>query len=326
MGPPTRDARVGRLVRDSSPAGTDWRGAGGGARDGVSPARGREGSYLMRSMATPMQFGNAILVVVTVLLLVGCHPSSPTSPTSTDSGTSTSGPSTSSVGPVHFDFDAGITDRDKATLETSVRLATDYFQRQFQRTLLGPVTVLVRNADGPFAVSATTGTTVVTVYVHHADWQTHGPMKRTTMMVHELYEVLQEEVGWPGEWGGWLQDGSADYVGDAVVIDAGMAGIDEVRQCQISNYFGSDGPFAPPLEEISFDVDSPTSSRYVIAWLAWDRLLNGPANTSKLAVYWNSGFESAFGQSEHRFYRDFEQYRRGLQPPDDNACASLDWR
>ena len=273
-----------------------------------------------RSVTVAARFGTAILVIST-MLLAGCGSrSSPTGPSITDSA-----PSSASVGPVRFDYDAGIADTDKAVLEASVRIAIDYFQKQFHRALLGPVTVSVRNTDGPFAVCGVDGTTVVTVYVRHRDWLIHGPMKRTKMMVHELYEILQKEVGWPGDWGGWLQDGSAEFVGEAAVIDAGMANIDEVRRCRIEMYFAANGPSAAPLEHVFDPGADPTGVRYEIAWLAWDLLLNGPAGVPKIATYWSSDFGTAFGRTEDRFCQEFGQYRRALQSPS-GACSSLDGR
>jgi hypothetical protein len=141
-----------------------------------------------------------------------------------------------------------------------------------------------------------------------------------------MFHILQREVGWPGAWGDWLQEGSAEFLGDAVVINAGMAIIGEVRECQISNYFGAGGPSAPPLEWLSFGHGNPSPCRYLIAWLALDRLLGGPAGTPKLAAYWTSGFQAAFGRTEQSFYQDFEQYRRGLQRPSSNVCDSLNSR
>jgi hypothetical protein len=262
--------------------------------------------------------GNAILGVA---LLAGCDTASPTAPTASDLR-----PSIATVGPVRFEYDAGVTEPDKATLEASARIASDYFQRQFQRTVAGPVTVSVRNTDGPFAVSGPKGSTLVTVYVGHRNWQIHGPWKRTRMMVHELYEILQEEVHWPGDWDTWLQEGSAEFVGDAATIAAGMATIDELRQCQISIYFFMNGPSAVSLDRLFEAGADPANVRHVIAWLAWDRLLGGPAGASRIAAYWSGGFPWAFGRTEQSFLGEFEQYRRALQAPDSGVCASLDWR
>jgi hypothetical protein len=151
-------------------------------------------------------------------------------------------------------------------------------------------------------------------------------VQRTKTVVHELFHLLQGEVAWPGPRGGWLHEGSAEYVGYAATIEWGMATYTEVRDCQTANYFGAGGPSAPALPAISFEPTSPVLGRYIIAWHAWDRLLRGPGNLARLVAYWTGSFESAFGIGESQFYTDFEQYRNELRQPGGNACAGLNSR
>jgi len=262
-----------------------------------------------------VRLANAIALFSIAVLMGACSRSSPTSPTPTDQG---------SLPPaVHVDYDAGITAEDKTIIENAVTVASNYFQSHFQRTIAGPVTVKVWNSNGPFAAKVPYTGDVLTIYVQNEEWRTAGRMRRTKLVAHEMFHILQREAGWPNPWGGWLHEGSAEFMGDAIVIGAGMATIDEVRQCELANYFWLDGPSAPPLDQLSFDDGNPTHGRYAIAWLAWDRLLGGPDGTPKLVAYWTSGFQAAFGQTEQSFSRDFEQYRRSLRPPGGDVCSSL---
>ena len=139
-------------------------------------------------------------------------------------------------------------------------------------------------------------------------------------MVHEMFHILQSEVGWPTAVGGWSHEGAAEYLGYMATVDAGMARYSEIQECQVANYFGADGPNSPPLEQLSFEAASTVRGRYLIAWLAWDRLLNGPGSVPRVATYWTSGFMQAFGKTEQAFYEEFSSHRQSLRQPPGNPC------
>jgi hypothetical protein len=249
---------------------------------------------------------------------VATSPAPPVAPAPAPPATPAPAPTSS---PVTYVFDAGVSESDRSIIESAAQLAQQYFQRQFNRAVQRAVTVTVRDADGPFGASA--GGNAILVYTGHEGWRVTARIGRTKTMVHEMFHILQEEVGWPPPYGGWSHEGSAEYVGYMATVDAGMVSYDDVQRCQIANYFFADGASSPRLEHLSFEPTSPVRGRYLIAWLAWDRLLNGPANVPRLARFWTSGFTAAFGTAEPAFYDDFAAYRTALRQPAGNPCAAL---
>ena len=227
---------------------------------------------------------------------------------------------TASPGSVVYDFDAGVSAGNRSLIETTVVRAKDYFRSKFGRTVERGFTVFVRDADGPYTAAANQDSIVV--YTRQAGWRP-GTVANTKTMVHEVFHLLQREVGWPGPTNNWLNEGSAEYVGYSAVIEWGLLSYGDLQACQITNYVDGGGPSAPALEDLSFDAGNPVSSRYHIAWLGWDRLLAGPGGLAKLPNYWTTGFQPTFGLSESSFYADFAGYRQSLRRPGGNPCASV---
>lgn len=282
------------------------------------------------------RFGRVVLCLA-IIFASACGGSSydgaPTSPSPTPSPapspapapTPTPSPNPSpppSAGPfvATFVFDDGISSTDRRLVESNTAASQDYFTARFGHGMRGSVTVNVRAADCP--TQALRGARVDLCN----NWLRGGSLiRRTRTVVHEFFHIVQQQNGLSGgrpcagcpdsisPW--WHLEGSAEYVAWAFVADKGMASYQQVRDCQIANYFGGGGPNAPPLSQMNTG-DSDPGAYYVTAWLGWNQLLSGLSGASKITAWvGGSGFDSAFGISSDRFSTEFESYRRTLVRP-----------
>lgn len=227
---------------------------------------------------------------------------------------------------VSYQYDDSISADDRSMVESVVPLTKEYFQRQFGRTINKSITVRLRAIDG--GVTGTGGGSSLTIYTLNEGWIIVGRTQKSKIIAHELFHILQGEVAGFFDLAAWFSEGSAEYVGYGMVVEAGMTSSEAVKVCQTDNYFGADGPSAPPLEHLS-DATSPVRGFYLIAWLAIDRLLNGPTGIPRLRGYWEATgasdlrFQVAFGVLLTDFYRDFAQYRTTVRGSGTNSCAAL---
>ncbi len=130
-----------------------------------------------------------------------------------------------------------------------------------------------------------------------------------------FFHILQQQVGFSGD--GWVLEGSAEYTGYKFTADYGLMPFATIKSWLTNNCGASNEPSLRDLE-ISFIAPD---NRYVIAWHAWDYLLDGPG-FSAIGRYLGFGiFSGAFGKRLNQFYDDFEVYRRTLRPTPATAAA-----
>jgi hypothetical protein len=244
-----------------------------------------------------------------------CGGKGPTAPTETGTPAMCVPISFGSAPPAHFTFryQEGVGGSDRELIENAAALAQRTFEARFGRGLMRPVTFDVRAASG----GSFAGNSTVTLNVLHQGWTGAGVPRRTRIVAHEMFHLLQVEYGWPIDPNRWLWEGAAEYAGFAAAIDGGMVTYDQVKTCENDSYFGSS---SPPLEQLDFtDPSGGSQTRYIVAWLAVDRLVGGYGGISRLTGMWdNAGawdqrFEATFGKTPGQFYQEFAQYRQTLR-------------
>ena len=247
--------------------------------------------------------------------------SSPSAPTLSGSSTATS------IAGFTLNYEAGVTSVDRTLIENGIRTAQALFQGRFGRAITGQTTVDVKAGSGPF-VGQGQGH-LVTIYAGDPRWSGISSTSRTRTVVHEVFHILQGEVGWALDPTQWLFEGAAEYVGYAGAIDAGSATYTTVRNCEIQIYLDGGGSATPPLETISFALSSSVNSRYALAWIAVDRLTGGLDGLGRLkgmwemAGSWDQRLQAALSTTPAAFYADFAAYRLTLAPAGTNPCAAL---
>jgi len=189
-----------------------------------------------------------------------------------------------------------------------------FFARAFGRTIRDQVTFVVNPAASASAnSSAQTGGHRITVSVTGANAQNLLPYSFEKTLVHEMFHVLQNEVGWTSPT--WFIEGSAEYVGYSYLIDQGLVSRDRVISCEMS--IANSGA-KPPLSQLATSQQwaaNLQSGIYGMGFMAVDLLTHG--NLSLLASYWQNAttngapaaFQSVFGRTLEQFYSEFESAR-----------------
>jgi hypothetical protein len=261
--------------------------------------------------------------VVAVIVTAGCG-GSPTAPSEVPSAATPTPPPTPTAFSFTFTYDDGVSTQDRGYIEAAANGANDFFQSEFGRQLAGRVRIVANANAGPPTAQGGNGT--VTIFTTNNGWLIAGRIQRTRIVAHELFHILQEQVGWQWMPGVWLSEGSAEYVGLGTAAFMGLTNTQEVKTCQISRYFGANNAASRPLEELDFSSASTDDARYLIAWLAVDKLLSG-SSASTLRRFWESAgswdnkFTTAFGIAPSDFHRDFAQYRQTLRNPGTAGCV-----
>lgn len=210
---------------------------------------------------------------------------------------------------VQFNIDEAVSSIDRQIIEDSVPLAQELFRQQFQREIRNILTITARAIDCPDPVFARLGSQI-DICSLSPGWLGTGTKARKKTMGHELFHILQQQNAWPrDQW--WLVEGSAEYVGYALVISRGILSYQDVLSCAVDRYFSAGGHSLPSLDR----VDGTVGSAYSMGWLAWHRLLGGIDAIPKLSAGLSGlPFETAYGMSIETFHADFASYRLTLTP------------
>lgn len=297
-------------------------------------------------------------LVLTVALAAcggGSGSNSPTAPSSTPAATTP--PTTPPVpatpptpappanfGPYTFVFDAGTSAADQALIGEATRLAHDFFQATFGRTIERPTEIRgLLNAQGCGAgggggAAAFTGIGFVTFCLGNQGWIQPRPITRRKIVVHEIYHVMQFERRWLGTQQNsgalWVIEGSAEVVGYRGIDSAGLLSYDTARGCQVrefTDFAMREPPGLPNLSELESNQawGQTRGPSYTVAMTGMDQLLSTRSLTA-LNTYmdaiaggtpWQTAFQNAFGQSTSAFYAQFPAYRAGLPVPPTYLCG-----
>jgi hypothetical protein len=139
---------------------------------------------------------------------------------------------------------------------------------------------------------------------------------------HEYFHLIQYRIGKITRTGGlpfWLYEGAAEFAGDKVVTDNGLADFNSVKNERLA---------LAKLEKRSGMIEHPVSSaqsfastNYNFGWLAID-FLTGERGVEPLGDFyknmesrernedWKAVFAKTFGETIDSFSDRFEQYRR----------------
>jgi len=241
-------------------------------------------------------------------------------------GCATSAPSneaavTSGVLPALFsvNYDAAISAGDRILIEQAAALAQRYFAAVFRRSIAQPVTIRV------FADRSGGAEYQHVVYLWTGNWAILGSFGRAKIVIHELFHVLQEEVGFPDD-SAWLFEGAAEWVGYRAQTDTGAIPYGPVKDCQIRGVTGATLSAIPLSAFENWTTFSATGGSYTLASLGVDAAV-GDRGALALSGLWNarsdwrSAFASAFGTSTTAFYDAFERTRRSWPTTQTSACV-----
>ena len=279
----------------------------------------------------------------------GGTPTSPTptaaAPTPAPTPTPTPAPTApSNFGPYTFVFDAGTSVADQALIGEATRLAHDFFQATFGRTIERPTEIRgLLSAQGCGAggggAAAFAGQGFVTFCVGNQGWLQPRPITRRKIVVHEIYHVMQFERRWLGNpqvsaGALWVIEGAAEVVGYRGLDSAGLLSYDTARGCQVrefTDFAMREPPGLPSLSELESQQawGQTRGPSYTVAMTGMDQLLssrsltalNSYMDTVAGGTAWQTAFQNAFGQSTTAFYAQWPGYRSSLPVPASYQCG-----
>jgi hypothetical protein len=160
-----------------------------------------------------------------------------------------------------------------------------------------------------------------------SDFQSDPPALLQKILAHELFHVVQAQLGMPDERtvpidqprrGGpnWLIEGSAEYIGYRVAGDLGL----QAYATSLAHEKSVASSVATPLDQLMTIQQSQFTSFYELSEVAVDHLV-AETSISALVDYfrelgagksWQDAFQGAFGRTIDAFDADFAAYRAKL--------------
>jgi hypothetical protein len=297
-----------------------------------------------------------ILVVILLPAIAACGGGSsggtPTSPSSTPPPAASAPPAPpapaptppSNFGPYTFVFDAGTSASDQALIAEATRLAHDFFQATFGRTIERATEIRgLLSAQGCGAggggAAAFTGSGFVTFCLGNPGWTQPRPITRRKIVVHEVYHALQFERRWLGNaqqnsGALWVIEGAAEVVAYRGIDSAGLLSYDTARGCQVrefTDFAMREPPGLPNLSELESNQawGQTRGPSYTVAMTGMDQLLstrslaalNSYMDAIAGGTAWPAAFQNAFGQSTTAFYAQWPGYRSSLAVPPSYLCG-----
>jgi len=206
---------------------------------------------------------------------------------------------------------------DRQLIESASVISRTFFESRVGRTVGMGVTFVIKSTGG----LANAGGMRVNLSTVDPNGSHLGGAAMTKIVGHEMFHLVQQNSGWPSV-SDWPLEGSAEFVGYAISASAGFTTYGDVKTCQLARYVDSPQISATPLEEV---LPRQVDGRYVIAWLAWDHILNGEAGIPLLGRYLQGmTFEQSFGKDLLATLADFAEYRKTLRRPPGGACITRD--
>lgn len=246
---------------------------------------------------------------------------------------------TSALAPYTFVFQGG-TAADQQLIRDAVQQAHFYFASAFGRTIQAATTIhgSVSSAGcaNPGSAAHAFGGAVV-FCITNTGWTQVGPLLKTKIAIHEVFHLLQHEVGWistPAAQGPvWFLEGAAEFVGFSALADRGQLPLATSRGCNLrawSNYNNAGGPLVPlsALESPQQWQTTP-GPKYTAAFIGVDQLQAGAGGIASLRTFWmrraagedwQTAFQSAFNTSVASFYGQFPGYASALPVPASFLC------
>jgi hypothetical protein len=247
---------------------------------------------------------------------------------------------TSALAPYTFVFQGG-TVAQQQLIRDAVQQAHFYFASAFGRTIQAATTITGSVsapgcANPSSAAYANPGSAIFCIT--NTGWTQVGPLLQTKIAIHEVFHLLQYEVGWistPAVQGPvWFLEGAAEFVGFSALADRGQLPLATSRGCNLrawANYNNAGAPLAPlsALESPQQWGTTP-GPRYTAAFTAVDQLQAGAGGIASLRTFWTrraagddwpTAFQSAFNTSISSFYAQFPGYASALPVPASYLCS-----
>lgn len=209
---------------------------------------------------------------------------------------------------------ARVASEDRERIVNGLRAARQFVDREFGG--VRRVVCLEIRADNRRSGSAITLRNRIIVFTETDGWGRPYPWLLSRATAHEYIHVWATETAddfalanAPDYGPGWLTEGVPEYLSMRIVLDAGLAPVDEAETftntlLRLSSVTLS-GLEALPL---------PSPEDYALAELAVSRLVGDNDYTRIESYYvalgmrvpWQSAFQDAFGMLPQRFIADFE--------------------
>jgi hypothetical protein len=261
--------------------------------------------------------------------------------TATWNGVSATAVFTSALAPYAFTLE-GASAADQQTIRDGVQIAHAYYLATLGRTVQQAATIsastTVPGCTQVGGGAAFTGPHTITFCVGNPGWLQLGPMNREKVVMHELFHVLQFEMGWAGNPATagptWLIEGSAELMGYKAFTSQGQLGFPTALACQVkqvADFAQQKPPGLPNLDAVESQQawSSTVGPLYALAMLGVDELTGSRGVPALLAfgnavaqgTSWPTAFQTAFGTTSTAFYAQFPSYRAGLAVPPSYLCG-----
>ena len=284
----------------------------------------------------------AVLGLLTVIVSACGGGGGGTTTTPTGPGP-TPGPSSSDpvvIAPYTFNFGTVTSTADRQAILDGVQYAHAFFLSTFGRTITEATTVTASTsaqgcANGGGA--AFTGPREVTFCVGNPGWLAHGPIVRQKIAMHEIYHVLQFEMGWLGKpltGAEWILEGAAEIVAFRAIAAKGLLPFETALGCmvkEVADFAVQQPPGLPNLQQLEGPQQFRTTQGplYALAFIGLNQLTTSgglPAlNTYGTAIAggtdFPSAFTSAFGTPRSAFYAQWPAHLASLPVPATYLCG-----
>lgn len=260
--------------------------------------------------------------------------------TAASSGASGTATVTGTLAPYTFTLSASTSASDQRLIMDSVQFAHTYFASALGRTIARPTTVRTAAtgeagcASGNSAAATTSGEVIFCP--GNLGWTANGPIARRKITMHEMFHILQFEMGWigvPTPGPEWMIEGAAEFVGFRATAEQGALPFDTALGCmakEVSDFARTNPPGLPNLSAIELrgPFRSTIGPLYALSMLGVDRL--SPGGATRLRTFGEAigagsipqpAFLSAFGVTLSSFYDAWPAYLASVPVPANYLCG-----
>jgi hypothetical protein len=264
----------------------------------------------------------------------------PVTITASSSGATGTATITGTLAPYTFALSASTSASDQRLIMDSVQFAHAYFASALGRTISRPTTVRtaatgeVGCASGNSAAATTSGEVIFCP--GNLGWTANGPIARQKVAIHEMFHILQFEMGWigiPTPGPEWMIEGSAEFVGFRAIAEKGLLSFDTAVGCmakEVADFGRTNPPGLPNLSAVEArgPFRSTIGPLYALSMLGVHQL--SPGGATKLRTYGEAigagtipppAFLSAFGTTLTSFYSAWPGYLASVPVPSTYLCG-----